>query len=326
MAFLPLLFPVARGGGTVPSNPATQQDIKIEISQSKTTLSLLFNNLATSYKAGTAPGYYSKLFGGPKTIFDVIQSAQIELKQVGPCIDPNTGDEVDGSAPGSNNNSICLSLDRLTQKLSKDNVYTQTLGLIAHEFSHLVGANESEADEIQKLVVDNLRYTTTLQALNMVMSMRVYVETSQEQLMQISDNLNQWNLTQLTEEVGKIYQGPATSILWPFNVFTPEMHLSFKAIGIKAEVLYGQLCAKWCSEKNQKNYFQTWIGQIFQADSEIDLPTLQKRLGMEVTSNPPGFLIRKVNKVDEITEELEDIFFSNVNQFEYLEKMEKLSQ
>ncbi len=104
-----------------------------------------------------------------------------------------------------------------------------------------------------------------------------------------------------------------------------EIHLSFKAAGTKAEVLYGQMCAQWCLDKTQKIYFKKWIDQIFQNDLEVNLPILQSRTGEEVTANPPGFIIRKVSTSKGIQEELKDVFFSNANQFDYLEKMKKLS-
>lgn len=91
---------------------------------------------------------YRKLFAGRRTIYDVIQSTRAELRFDSPCRDAN-GEAKDGSAFSAYPNAICLSAHRMASKLRPTNVREETLALLVHEFSHLLGTEEAEAEAIQ---------------------------------------------------------------------------------------------------------------------------------------------------------------------------------
>ncbi len=154
------------GGGAIVAPLAAPSDIRWESTVAKRTLALLFNGMEYDYQiwkdVGKQSGepdlrdpVFEKIFYGPRPILQVIREAKIELSFDGPCIAPD-GSEVDGSAPGSSADSICISIKRISEKLRTDNFRSQTLALIAHEFSHLAGTDETEAETLQTRAIERL--------------------------------------------------------------------------------------------------------------------------------------------------------------------------
>jgi hypothetical protein len=97
---------------------------------------------------------YFKLFNGKKTIFEVIDNATIEAHMSKPCLDFD-GQEREGSINTVKAGAVCISPFLMAQKLDQYNVSAETIGLIAHELSHLLGTDEGEAVTIQKDFIDS---------------------------------------------------------------------------------------------------------------------------------------------------------------------------
>ncbi|MFN8847262.1 MAG: hypothetical protein ACK5V3_13740 [Bdellovibrionales bacterium] len=85
-----------------------------------------------------------------KTIYDVLKTAKIVLQDPA-CLDPYSGKPNDGSADGKTG-IICLSWDRLSKKLFSNNFESYLIPLLAHEYSHLVGTNEQEAEALEDIL------------------------------------------------------------------------------------------------------------------------------------------------------------------------------
>jgi hypothetical protein len=75
-----------------------------------------------------------------------------------PCYDHN-GNETDASTASRDQNKICLNIASLTAKLKVSDYRPQILGLLAHEYSHFVGASETEANLLQKRIVSLVSLT-----------------------------------------------------------------------------------------------------------------------------------------------------------------------
>lgn len=91
---------------------------------------------------------YVKLFAGPKTIYDILKTTPVELRFKEPCYDVS-GQAKDGSIYAYKSGAICLSPFLMAPKLGETNVKEQTLALVLHEMSHLLGTTEDEAIRIQ---------------------------------------------------------------------------------------------------------------------------------------------------------------------------------
>ncbi|MGE3261997.1 MAG: hypothetical protein AB7K68_09480 [Bacteriovoracia bacterium] len=96
----------------------------------------------------------AKLFrpSGGKNIYDLLIDTEIEFRMNEPCRD-FVGNPVDGSIYGTRPGSICLSPFSMAPKLSEINANAETIALLIHEFSHLVGANEEEAVKLQQAAI-----------------------------------------------------------------------------------------------------------------------------------------------------------------------------
>ena len=108
------------------------------------------------------------LFERSDSVFEYIKNTKIQLENNGSCKD-GSGRETDGSAHGLPKDTICISTQRLGNKLSQLNFEYEVSGLIMHEIAHLMGANEAMAIVIQKDVI---------QALNGRSSFRIALSTN----------------------------------------------------------------------------------------------------------------------------------------------------
>jgi hypothetical protein len=91
---------------------------------------------------------YRKLFDGEKTIYQILAATKVELRFNAPCLD-SAGAPWDGSMYSSTPGAVCLSPFTMAPKLNDGNVGPETIALLIHEMSHLLGTNEDEAKEIQ---------------------------------------------------------------------------------------------------------------------------------------------------------------------------------
>ncbi len=146
------------GGGTTPANPISITQVFATIrTDAKSSLRLYFRNLERRSHFQNVPPYNAKLFGGAKTILDVLESTDIEVPDSKPCYDA-FGNEVDGSVHSTKPNAICISAFRIAPKLILERAIPEILALIAHELSHVLGTTEAEAEAFQRRAVEDLRF------------------------------------------------------------------------------------------------------------------------------------------------------------------------
>lgn len=137
------------GGGTVIARPASPFLIKEILRDSRLALLMYFNQ-----QTFLENHPYADLFPvGEPSILDVIRKNKLSLVEDQACKD-SEGRAVDGSVFGAEENSICISVKNLSEKLSADQARAQTIGLVAHEYSHLVGFDEEKAQALQDRLIE----------------------------------------------------------------------------------------------------------------------------------------------------------------------------
>ncbi|MGZ3695176.1 MAG: hypothetical protein ACXWQO_13635, partial [Bdellovibrionota bacterium] len=147
------------GGGTTIPNPTNPEFISGTASEYGAKLLTVwlqhqeevFNRYGENEQAKSP---FFKVFrpSNRKNIYQLVESTEVEFRMSGPCLD-SEGQPWDGSIYGSKPGSICISPFSMAPKLSDMNYEAETLALLAHEISHLMGTSESEAREIQQVVI-----------------------------------------------------------------------------------------------------------------------------------------------------------------------------
>ncbi len=93
---------------------------------------------------------FRKLFppAPARDIFALVRNPRIDLFWTKPCRDYD-GAAYDGSVVATRVDAVCLSPFTMAPKLNKYNVQAETLALLLHELSHLLGTTEAEAVSVQ---------------------------------------------------------------------------------------------------------------------------------------------------------------------------------
>lgn len=128
------------GGGTVVPDPAGTEFIKLQLSGARISLLMLLKNESFSSTR-------QSLFQGSDNIIEKVKNNSLKILEDKPCLDFD-GKPNDASI-NSDPNTICISAYTIGQKVSKITDYPQILALLAHEYSHLMGYNESDAEAFQ---------------------------------------------------------------------------------------------------------------------------------------------------------------------------------
>ena len=137
------------GGGTLPASPVSNWRIYQIITHAKIDLRLFLKSQQYDYGLYSSGALDQKLFGGDRTLYDALESTDIEIRMDGPCFDANQ-QPVDGSIHATKPGDICISAASMAPKLIEERAYTETLALILHELAHTLGADEKEASEYQQ--------------------------------------------------------------------------------------------------------------------------------------------------------------------------------
>lgn len=91
---------------------------------------------------------YTKLFQQSPTLLERMSATRIQLQDT-PCFDPATGDQKDASA-NAEKNELCFNVKALLVNTPARVLRSHVLALAVHEYAHLSGATESEAEFIEK--------------------------------------------------------------------------------------------------------------------------------------------------------------------------------
>ena len=137
------------GGGTLPANPMYPFQIHQVVKNAKKELRLITKYNLAMHRSSTYEKWKDKFYLGDKNIFDVLEEVGLEIRDDKPCYDA-AQNEVDASIYASKPNTICLSAFRIAPKLVEEVARKEIVALLMHEMSHLLGADEKEARELQR--------------------------------------------------------------------------------------------------------------------------------------------------------------------------------
>ncbi len=149
------------GGGTTNPNPTHPARIERVLRDYSPLLLNAIQTLESNFllmPETERPPIWKKLFQGPKTLHNLVRETTAEIRYNAPCLDAK-GAPHDGSIYASKPGAICLSAQRMAPKLNDWNVMAETFALHVHELSHLLGADEKEAESIQASMIALLMRT-----------------------------------------------------------------------------------------------------------------------------------------------------------------------
>lgn len=301
------------GGGVKPANPINQWDLSIAISQARRHATFYLNSLEWGpdyiYLPGH-PGLRKKLFQGERSVQDWILALPISENESGPCLDPD-GREMDGSAR-LNPPQVCLSLPRLMEKLSKETVRNQVTALIIHEYAHLTGATEEEADFLQSNAIEtfyNADFGEPSQRFydSEEMLVRVAILSSAELWKELKEKGVDWrsmseSITEIAKEFESAIVRPKLEgafVVWPYKMWFSSWieHLRMTLAAQASCALSNGPNRRSCRRSQDK---------IFQRDTEISYHTYMVRTGHKPGEfgERPGVYFRRIRGIEDAKIEL----------------------
>lgn len=140
------------GGGVLPADAITPSEVFDILEQAKTELRLFVN-----YTRRLSPQYYDmtsidRFWFQDQNIGWALENTDLEYVADRPCYDEQ-GIEVDGSYVHTKPNAICISGFSTAPKLIAETAKKEIYALVIHELAHRVGADETEARELQRTAV-----------------------------------------------------------------------------------------------------------------------------------------------------------------------------
>lgn len=284
------------GGNTKPANPVTAMDIRIAAEDARAYVLFFFNHEERRF-ASPDP-LREKLFSGSETVTDRILAVPLTLKEAGPCLDP-AGKEMDGSAISSFPQAVCISLERLTAKLSQESLRSQLFALVAHEYAHLVGATEEEAERLQLASKSSFLYGDYHGIERDYYDLRTTMNFVMPTLRQFPERLADFSWQELHDMLDRDSQENFMSpysynrgfILWTRSM--RELLFAMEARNLLFEnatcVLSGFEDAPKC---------RAFLNKVFQRDSEISYATYMMRLGHRNFKDWPNVKYRRVGNLE----------------------------
>jgi len=263
------------GGGVAPVDPVGATMVEQALREAPQALSLVFHWMEMEdLEKPTRVG--ALLFKGPLTIHELVKQAPIETS--GECRSPD-GQRRDGAAPGKRPNSVCMDVKTLGQKLTEDNYWAQTVALLGHELSHLLGTNETEASELQTRILKNLRlqpsYITAAARNNYLFAFDKLSQAVDEATVggdrSLREKMDRWlHAFTLDSSVLRIRYRDVDGLMVP----SAEAYWLSQALLWKAELLHLSLDAKL---RGENPYNRLRLEEAFGSGNSVTLRALAER-------------------------------------------------
>jgi hypothetical protein len=302
------------GGDTKPANPVTRDDVKRAIMDSRKYVAAYLNHLEmVKDDESRWPGHKdlpAKLFGGTDQAVDWVLRLPIHMEENGPCLDP-AGNPMDGSA-SLKPPAVCLSLTRLTEKLSKEGLRNQVIALALHEYSHLVGSTEAEADFLQTAALDNFLRADFIgidRILERAWNSAIYLqefasggEAAPPESPAVWEDLHSTLSSFIQDFQRYLWNSPSVNYFMPWNSRLREYFLQ-----TYPRLLLMERAA--CEHAKGENAESCYLAQnkVFQNDREIDYHTYMIRAnagqGADFPEHP-GIVFRRVQSIPDVQTEL----------------------
>lgn len=295
---------VGNGGNTLNSEPATVDDLNTSVYKARSFLYFHFKAIEPvdlSINSFLAPLYNSK-----KTIYDVIKENQIFVSPKG-C---STRDGArDGSTASPHAFSICISKERILKKLRRDNLFSEVLGLVAHEYSHLLGFNESQANRLQVMVRKKMQENLPARLLNEYNLKLSLPFSTLEYLEGITSSGPSWNrFCYASERIRKefieirkfqIIKTSKISAEPVFQIFGPTEYKEFSNRYAVLEMLYWKSCAR-SDYHPEAAFFERDYNRLFAGKQEISASDA-------VLGADSAIMIQKVNNLTDAAEAMKRV-------------------
>jgi hypothetical protein len=272
------------------------------------------------------------VFKWAPTIFEVMESAKIELKVEGPCLDAD-GNPVDGSIYGVGAGNICISAESLIAKSNSALFFQDAGALIAHEFAHLAGADEEMAMTVQQYAFENLSRSDfwNLQFLSSIFvgALKDGMETYQDNMGRINDFANSC----VRSKYMNVLIFWAQQYIWfPGSggiVLRGEEFAKFGAKTLKSNIISEYLCSQDSAESRSTNLAsQREIDIGFASDTSVDLKDYASRVnvvlreeGIMVGYDYPAEaeIMQRPTSLDDALIGLQDVHRYLANSYNHLE-------
>lgn len=259
------------GGGTLPAHPSRAVDIYNFIQDNaKRDLRLFVKYEMWSYDQGTSSPLEKKLFGGPVTLWDVLENTDIEVRMARPCYD-KYGNEKDGSIYADRPGAICISAGRIAPKVMEETLRKEVLALILHELSHLLGTDEQEAHEFQGTAAIYLRETDRRSAKRFLEEMFNQVDATDnlvKKTLKEFDGLSDLDLGEAFSRINSVHQQQdGVDVHQHFSLLMP-VQMDYQLVqGFK--VMLATWYAKGLGTDGAANYWRNEYEKIFQGRDEV---------------------------------------------------------
>jgi hypothetical protein len=295
------------GGNTKPAHPVDADMVRFAIANSRLYVTTYFNSLEANWKyssGGKHDPLLDKLFGGPTQVTDWALRWPVRLEENGPCLDPG-GNPVDGSAK-MDPPEVCLSVPRLVEKLSRESLRSEIIALVLHEFTHLVGATEAEAEQTQNEAIDRLFWADFKSMMEMMYdAKRILREISdfaagprQDADPETWDDVARKSYRHIYDfDVYFLY---APSMAVPFGPWSIHLRENFDQTYHRMDLISKAACD--FSGDPQNRHCHEELEKFFQGDEELDYHTYMLRLGYKEGhfTDHPGVRFRRVRNFDDL--------------------------
>ena len=192
------------------------------------------------------------------------------LIDLDPCYDQN-GKETDASTVSAAKDQMCINIVRLEKKLRVSNARPEILGLVAHEYSHFVGANENEAREFQKRIVSLV--ASTREAPDRIV-VPMELDRAKEilerafRLPVLDDSSLYLTLTSLHDSLSQIFASELVSE--GYNILSKQQRSHVQELRMKVSNWSQSLCEQILSSP-ESDQCKFYLDNIYQGKDDVSL-------------------------------------------------------
>lgn len=292
----------AGGGGTTNPDPVGVLAIKRAAHDAKFVLRSYLSFLEYGYKMAKiyqrpVDAEAEFLFGSEYNVFEAMDHQVITLRSRQACV--HAGREVDGSYDPKG--GICLSAERLGQKLSQFNYEYEVIALVLHEIVHAMGGSEAMAEAIQKRAALDLHKTGSQSIRDSFSSLPFSLDFSDEIVASIIDANDAGDFNGICESFDGLngLLRSAHEDSYALLKFAPtrfSVAKDYEAAMHRLEMARGYACAKdpvWPQEI--RDQYNQLVDQIYGADTALSLRELFLR--SELKQDMPdfdGYILKKI--------------------------------
>lgn len=269
------------GGGTLPAKPLDDYEFEKVIATAKRDLGLFVKqSMRRATRFSTQHSVIDKkLYGGPKTLWDVLQTTDLEILYDRPCRDAN-GQPRDGSIHASKPNTVCLSAFTIGPKTIQERAKVEIYALILHELSHFLGTTEPEAQEFQNDAAFYLSYNSDdeIDGEKFVEKSFYATEEFETELFSLSNNFDKLTDEDISEKLGSILtsysKSRAASIGVTYSIYSSEEE------DLVDYMYYRLMILDWYARSvtTGDNYGKEQLQKAFENANNVSVEDLQQRI------------------------------------------------